>query len=109
MEGVSVPCTYVLPRGAKPEIVQSTLAALSMTPICCAIISSAADSPLAHQFSEMVVRTESEQDAIQFSMLAFGQTQMPSLVIGTSPAVMAIYGDGRLEEMQWLAHDFRIN
>lgn len=99
--GIIVPRAYILPRGASPLVVQAALMGLAITPISCAIISIPGDSQLAHEFSSTVVRTATEQDALEFSFLAFAQTQMPSLIIAKSPGIMALHEDGCLEEMNW--------
>ena len=107
--GVVVPRAYILSRSAGPGLVQAALDAFSITPICCVIISSPQDSSLARQFGAIIIRTESELDAMKFCLQAFSETQMPGLVIGSRSGITAFYDDGRVEDLPWLDHDFLIN
>lgn len=109
MDGVRVPITYVISREAKPGLVETALAAFSITPLSCVIISNMKDYPLAQSFGTLILRTESQDTSIGFSKESFAQTQMPSLVIAGRPGISAIYEDGSVEDLPWQALDLLPN
>lgn len=109
--GVIVPRAYILSRAAGPGLVQTALAAFSITPLSCVVIFDMKDLKLAMEFceTERIVKTANETEAIDFAMGSFIGTQMligtnmPSLVIGTRDGITAIYEDGRVEDLPWQA------
>lgn len=103
MEGVSVPRAYLLSRCASPGLVQTALAAFSITPLSCVIISDTKDHPLAMEFGELIVKTHNETESIDFALGSFEETQMPSLVISSRSGITAIHDDGRVEDLPWQA------
>lgn len=92
-------------RAAGPGLVQTALAAFSITPLSCVVISSTKDHRLAMEFGELVVQTNSEADAVNFALESFAETQMPSLVIGSRAGITALHDDGRVEDLPWQTAD----
>ena len=107
--GVSVPKAYILSRSAGPGLVQTALAAFSITPLSCVIISDMKDRLLAMEFGELIVRTRNEVESVDFALDSFKETQMPSLVIGSRNGITAIHDDGRVEDLPWQALDSHPN
>lgn len=103
--GAIVPRVYLLCRDAKPGLVETALAAFSITPLSCVFISDMKDHRLALEFGQLIVRTESEQASLDFALESFDKTRMPSLVIVTKPGITAIYEDGQVEDLPWQAVD----
>jgi hypothetical protein len=99
--GAIVPRAYVLSRNAEPGLVQTALAAFSITPLSCVIISSMKDHPLAREFGALIVMTNNETQSVDFALESFDKTQMPSLVIGSRAGITAIYDGGRVEDLPW--------
>lgn len=104
MDGVIVPSAYVISRSASPGLVQTALAAFSITPLSCVIISDMKDRVLAMEFGELIISTVNEAHSIEFAMSSFEKTNMPSLVIGSRSGITAIYEDGRVEDLPWTAN-----
>lgn len=107
--GVAVPKAYILSRSAGPGLVQTALAAFSITPLSCVIISDMKDQLMAMEFGELIVKTSNEKEAVDFAIESFTETQKPSLVIGSRSGISAIHDDGRVEEMNWQVLDSTIN
>jgi hypothetical protein len=103
--GAIVPRAYILSRDAQPGLVQTALAAFSITPLSCVIISNPMDYALAHEFGGLVLKMCDEFESIDFALSSFEETQMPSLIIGSRAGITAIYGDGRVEDLPWQAVD----
>jgi hypothetical protein len=103
--GATVPRAYMLSREATAGLVETALAAFTITPLSCVLISDMKDFPLAHEFHELVVRTPSEMDSVDFALTSFDETHMPALVIGTRPGMTAVYTDGHVENLLWQAAD----
>lgn len=101
--GLTVPRVYLLSRHAGPELVETALAAFSITPLACVIISDMKDHVLALHFGALIIRTNNEAESINFALDSFEETQMPSLVIGSRRGVTAIHEDGRVEDLLWQA------
>lgn len=101
--GAIVPRAYMLSREATTGLVETAIAAFTITPLSCVLISDMKDFPLAYGFHELVVRTPSEIDSVDFALTSFDETHMPSLVIGSRPGMTAIYEDGRVENLPWQA------
>jgi hypothetical protein len=81
--------------------VQVALAAFSITPLSCVIISDMKDQPLAMEFGELIVKTCNETESVDFAIESFTETRMPSLVIGSRSGITAIHDDGRVEDLPW--------
>jgi hypothetical protein len=103
--GVTVPRAYILSRAAGPGLVQTALAAFSITPLSCVIIFDSKDHRLAMEFGELILRTHNEVEAVDFAIESFKVTNMPSLVIGSRDGITAIYDDGRVEDLLWQTAD----
>ena len=101
--GAVVPRAYLLSRDAAPGLVETALAAFSITPLSCVIISDMKDRPLAMKFGELIVRAINELESIDFALESFPETQMPSLIIVSRPGITAIHDDGRVEDLPWQA------
>ncbi len=107
--GITIPKAYILSRTAGPGLVQTAIAAFSITPLSCVIISEMKDHRLAMEFGELIVQTHNEADAVSFALESFANTHMPSLVIvknmrGTF-GIAALYEDGHLEDLPWQTAD----
>lgn len=103
MDGVIVPQAYVISRTASAGLVQTAIAAFSITPLSCVIISTMTDYPLAQAFDTLIIRTDSEPGSLAFAIESFTQTEMPSLVIGSRDGISAIHADGIVEDLPWTA------
>lgn len=103
------PRAYLLSRMASAGLVQTALAAFSITPLSCVIIFDLKDQRLANEFGELVVMTDSETHAVDCAIEIFKETQMPSLVIGSKPGIIAIHEDGTVEVLPWQDQNFCIN
>jgi hypothetical protein len=100
-EGIIVPRVYVISRAATEGLVQTALAAFSITPLSCVVISDMKDYPMARNFDALILRTSDEDTSLIFARESFEQTNMPSLVIGSSPGISAINEDGTMEALPW--------
>lgn len=108
-EEIVAPRAYLISRKATPGLVQTALAAFSITPLSCVIISTMNDYPLAQQFGALILRTESDNTSLEFAMETFEQTEMPSLVISAREGIAAIHKDGRLENLPWQDQSSMLN
>lgn len=109
MEGPLVPRAYILSRSANTGLVQTALAAFSITPLSCVIISNMKDHRLAREFGELIVRTRDEFHSMEFAIESFVETKMPCLIIGSRPGITAIHEDGSVEDLPWQAADLMPN
>ena len=107
--GVIVPRAYVMSRSASPGLVQTAIAAFSITPLSCVMISDMKDISLAMQFDSLILRTDSECESMELAMDSFCETNMPSLIIGETPGIKAIHGDGSVEDLPWQAQNLLLN
>src|SRR6267378_4516400 len=99
MSNVLIPAVYVLSRLYPPEMADSVLRVLGMTPIYCTLVHSVYDYELARAFGEQIVRTDSEQDSIKLGLEWAEQTGMPCLVIGTAERLDAVFANGNRESV----------
>ena len=95
----SIPQSYLLNRNSPPEQVEKVLAALSITPIYFVVISDMKDVPLSAKFEVEVLKADTEDKAIEVAQFTFVQQGMPSLVIGSSAGLTAIFADGKRESI----------
>lgn len=107
--GAIAPRAYILSRTAGPGLVQTALAAFSITPLSCVIISDMKDHPLAREFGVLIVRTRDEEQSVDFAIESFDNTKMPCLVIGSRSGITAINEDESVETLPWQDLNFPIN
>lgn len=108
-EGVLAPSVYVMSRKATEGLIETALAAFSITPLSCVIISDMKDYHMARKFGDLVLRVKDEDDSILFAVQSFEETNMPSLVIGSRIGICAIYSNGRTEDLPWQEANLRQN
>jgi hypothetical protein len=96
---IAVPAAYVLNSKCSPEQTAVVIRTLAITPIHCAIVSDIHDVELARQFSELVFRCNTPEDAIANAVTIFKEVDMPVLVVGEAGLLDAVYVDGKREAM----------
>lgn len=89
---IRIPAYYVASE-ASPEVID----ALRIHPIMCAIIWRDQDRDIACQLAPEIVRTNTEQEAFDLAQWMPEKVDRPSVVIGGSYPLEAVYSDGEKE------------
>lgn len=98
-DSLHIPSYYVVSRHLPKEHASPILAALSITPIDCAIISDTHDAVLALELSPRVLRVSSEADALKLAHDLAADGQCVPLVVGEAPVLDAYFLDGHRESV----------
>lgn len=91
------PAYYVVSRDLPEEHADAVVRVLSITPVCCAIVSSWLDVPLAAKLSSCTFKAPNDDDAAGYAEQIWNEEHQPCIVVGSAAFLDAVYADGRRE------------
>ncbi len=94
------PQFYLVNRKLDEQQVAKAQRALSMTPVCCAVVTSVYDVELAVQLgAPLIVSARDTTEALAQALRHFAECGQPALIIGQAVFLEGHYGDGRIETL----------
>lgn len=106
---MDAPKVYVISRNSPPALIRFAVAAFTITPLSCVLISDSEDGAMASEFGGLILKMASLKEAVEFGLSSFMETQMPTLIIGATEGISAAYSVEHWEKLPWPDQDLMPN